>query len=52
MSPIIYMTIKGNISELNTLRKNGSKVYIERTDNIIDLVSDRKIPNLRIAKMI
>ena len=44
------MTIKGNIAELNTLRKNGSTEYREKIDHVIDLCKGMQIPNFRTAK--
>ena len=50
ISPIIYMTSKANIPELNTPRKNGSKQYREKIDNVKDLYKDRNIQNIRSAR--
>ena len=38
----IYEILKGNISDLNTLRKNSSQENIENIDNVIDLYKNRK----------
>ena len=44
------MTIKTNISELNTMRKKSSTEYREQIDNFLDLYKDKKIPNFRTAR--